>query len=46
MKYYQAVPATMIVISVISCGCYVVAGDWRRAVYWFAAALITTVITF
>jgi hypothetical protein len=41
-----AFPALLIVIDVMAALVYVFDGDWRRAVYWLAAAVLTTTVTF
>lgn len=46
MTRAQIFPLTLIVID---CGAALVYGweaDWRRAVYWFAAAVLTACVTF
>jgi hypothetical protein len=38
-------PMTLVVLDVAASVVYALDGDWRRAVYWFAAAVLTTAIT-
>ena len=38
-------PTLLIVLDVCAAACYLPSGDWRRVVYWLAAATITTVVT-
>jgi len=38
-------PTCLIVLDVCAALAYVPAADWRRVVYWLAAATLTTVIT-
>ncbi len=45
MKY--ALPVVNIIVALgASAGYMVVEGDWRRAIYWAAAAVITASVTF
>ena len=39
-------PVLMILLSIGSAVVYAVEADWRRAVYWLAAATITATVTF
>lgn len=39
-------PSLMIVLSVGSAIVYAFDGDWRRAVYWGAASVLTASVTF
>ena len=39
-------PSVMLALSIAAAAAYALAGDWRRAVYWSAAAAITAVVTF
>jgi hypothetical protein len=39
-------PIAMIVLAVCASAGYTVATDWRRAIYWAAAAVITAAVTF
>ena len=38
-------PTILIVLSVCAAAGYVPAGDWRKVVYWLAAAVLTAVVT-
>ena len=38
-------PTCLIALDVCAALVYVSAGDWRRVVYWLAAATLTTVVT-
>jgi hypothetical protein len=38
-------PTLLIVLDVCAAAAYVPSGNWRRVVYWLAAATITTVVT-
>ena len=46
MNYGKALAILSIVISIGACVGYVVAKDYRRAVYWASAATLTTSVTF
>ena len=39
-------PTVMIIISLASCVVYLCHGDYRRATYWLAAAVLTTTVTY
>lgn len=39
-------PTALIVLDVAAAGVYAIDGDWRRCVYWFAAATLTACVTF
>jgi hypothetical protein len=39
-------PTTMITLSVMAALPYLATGDWRRGIYWIAAAVITATVTF
>lgn len=46
MRTEQIFPAVLMALDVgaaVVCGC---AGDWRKLVYWLAAATLTAVVTF
>lgn len=38
-------PALLIVLEVCAAVGYVPVGDWRKVVYWLAAAVLTAVVT-
>ncbi|HEX4500593.1 MAG TPA: hypothetical protein VH187_05385 [Scandinavium sp.] len=38
-------PAMLIVLDLGASAVYTAYGDWRRAVYWFAAAVLTLTVT-
>ena len=38
-------PTMLIVLDVFAAAAYAPTGDWRKVVYWLAAATLTTVIT-
>ena len=38
-------PTILIVLDVCAAIAYGYAGNWRRAVYWMAAAILTTTVT-
>ena len=39
-------PALLIVLDVGAAVVYGLEGDWRRTIYWTAAAVLTVVVTF
>jgi hypothetical protein len=38
-------PTLMVLLSVCAAIGYVPTGDWRRVIYWLAAAVLTAVVT-
>jgi len=46
MKPQLILPCVSIALSVGSCAVYLWAGDYRRAIYWAAAAVLTASVTF
>jgi hypothetical protein len=38
-------PTCLIVLDICAAVMYVPTGDWRRVIYWLAAAVLTTVVT-
>lgn len=46
VKPEHLMPLTMMGLSLIACMVYAAHHDWRRAVYWAAAAVITASVTF
>lgn len=41
----RILPTVLIIIDVLAALAYMPTGDWRRVVYWFAAATLTAVVT-
>ena len=39
-------PSILIVLDVCAASAYIPSGDWRKVVYWMAAATLTYVVTF
>ena len=39
-------PSVLIALDVAAGVVYAVAGDWRRTIYWFAAAVLTATVTY
>jgi len=39
-------PSIMILMSLGAAVTYLFDGDWRRTIYWIAAAILTTTVTF
>lgn len=46
MKTEQILPTILITIDILSSIPYFVQGDIRRGIYWLAAAVLTTTVTF
>jgi len=42
----KILPTILILINVLSAIVYAFNGDWRKTIYWLAAATLTTVITY
>lgn len=42
----QIFPAILIVLSAAASGMYAAGGDWRKCVYWIAAAVLQAAVTF
>lgn len=38
-------PVILIVLDILACIAYAFEGDWRRTIYWLAAAVLTVSIT-
>ena len=38
-------PTLLIILDVFAAAAYLPSGDWRKVVYWLAAATLTAVIT-
>lgn len=45
MKPEKIFPTLLILLDVCAAVAYVPTGDWRRVVYWFAAAILTFCVT-
>jgi len=46
MNKAQMLPTLLIVIDIVCASVYLADGDWRKVVYWTAAASLTFVVTF
>ena len=46
MKAQQILPTILMAIDLGAGAVYLMAGDWRKAIYWAAAATLTAVVTF
>lgn len=46
MNRAQVFPALLILLDFAASIGYMLCADWRRAIYWFAAAVLTTCVTF
>jgi hypothetical protein len=45
MAIQKIFPSILIVLDVCAAVCYMPGGDWRKVIYWLAAATLTTVVT-
>jgi len=46
MRLEKLFPTMLIVLDVCAALAYLPSGDWRRVVYWLAAAVLTTCVTY
>ena len=46
MAIERILPTIQICLSVGSCIAYLIAGDYRKAIYWGAAAVLTASVTY
>jgi len=46
MRYEKLFPTLLIVLDVCAAIGYIPPGDWRRVIYWLAAAVLTTCVTY
>jgi hypothetical protein len=46
MRFEKLFPTLLIFLDICAALSYLPAGDWRRVIYWLAAATITTVVTY
>jgi hypothetical protein len=46
IKSFQVLPLTLAIIDIGAALGYVPTGDWRKIIYWLAAATLTIVVTF
>ncbi len=46
ITYTRMLPLMLITINLLSSAIYGYNGDWRRCVYWIAAAVLTAMVTF
>lgn len=44
--FTRAFPTALIVLDCLASLVYLYYGDWRRAIYWLAAAVLTATVTF
>ena len=45
IKMHKIFPTLLIILDVCAAVGYLPTGDWRKVIYWLAAATLTTVIT-
>lgn len=46
MRHEKLFPTLLIVLDVCAAIGYVPSGDWRKVIYWLAAAILTTCVTY
>ena len=46
MKKEYIFPTVLIIIDVAAAGVYAHGGDWKKTVYWLAAAVLNAAVTF
>ena len=46
MKYEKLFPTLLIILDIFAAVGYIPVGDWRKVVYWLAAAVLTTCVTY
>jgi hypothetical protein len=46
MRYEKLFPTLLIVLDVCAAMAYLPSGDWRKVLYWLAAAVLTTCVTY
>ncbi|NLW84464.1 MAG: hypothetical protein GXY41_08720 [Phycisphaerae bacterium] len=46
MKYEKLFPTLLIILDICAAVGYIPVGDWRKVVYWLAAAILTTCVTY
>lgn len=46
MRLEKFFPTLLIILDICAAISYIPGGDWRRVIYWLAAATLTTVVTF
>jgi hypothetical protein len=46
MKFNQFFPAILIILDLLASGGCWLSGDWKRGIYWIAAATLTACVTF
>ncbi|NLW83937.1 MAG: hypothetical protein GXY41_05980 [Phycisphaerae bacterium] len=46
MRYEKLFPTLLIVLDICAAIGYVPSGDWRKVIYWLAAAILTTCVTY
>lgn len=46
MKTTLIFPTVLVVLDVGAAVVYAIGGDWKKAIYWFAAATLTATVTY
>jgi len=39
-------PTVLIILNLCASGTYFICGDWKRGIYWIAAAVLTSCVTY
>jgi len=39
-------PTILIILDILAAGVYCFEGDWRHAIYWFAAAVLSVTVVY
>lgn len=46
MRFEKIFPTILIILDVCAAVCYLPCGDYRRVIYWLAAAILTACVTY
>lgn len=46
MRFEKLFPTLLIILDICAAMAYVPSNDWRRVIYWLAAAVLTTCVTY
>lgn len=46
MRFEKLFPTLLIILDICAAMAYLPSGDWRRVVYWLAATILTTCVTY
>jgi len=45
-NYEKIFPVIIVILHILSCGMYIIKGDFPRSLYWFGGALLSGSVTF